>query len=126
VVETCLFPWNKDSLPTAEDIFTLFNINPEMHNNPFFDDKEPESEEEDDQVEEPEEGRGHVIWNTLGTSYSVDLKKANTFFDWFKPIFSTMVRIAIGCGAMNPVPCFIIAKLSPGWVGGVLTTLALT
>ena len=97
-----------------------------MHNNPFFDDKEPESEEEDDQVEEPEEGRGHVIWNTLGTSYSVDLKKANTFFDWFKPIFSTMVRIAIGCGAMNPVPCLIIAKLSPGWVGGVLTTLALT
>lgn len=97
-----------------------------MHNNPLFDDKEPESDEEDNEDENTEEGRGHICWNTLGTSYDVDLQKANTFFDWLKQIFSTMVRIAIGLGAMNPVPCFILAKLSPGWVGGVLTSLALT
>lgn len=128
-VETCLFPWNKDTLPTAKDISTLFHFNPEMLNdiNLLFDDKVPESDEEDDDDDEDsEEGRGHVKWNTLGTSYSVDLKKANTFFDWLKPIFSPMVRAAIGCDAMNPVPCFILAKLSPGLVGGVLTSLALT
>lgn len=122
-----MFPWNKETLPNAEDIFTLFQFNPEMHNNLLFGDKVPESDEEDDSdAEDSEEGRGHVRWNTLGTSYSVDLKKANTFFDWLKPIFFPMVRAAIGCDAMNPVPCFILAKLSPGLVGGVLTSLALT
>ena len=30
-IETCLFPWNKDAFPTAEDIFALYHFNPNMH-----------------------------------------------------------------------------------------------
>ena len=92
-----------------------------MQNNPLVDEEVPELEDEDEDDEE-----AHMSWNTLGTSYGVDVKKANAFFDWLKPIFTPMIRIAIGCDAMNPVPCFILAKLAPGWVGGVLTALALT
>ncbi|XP_078347421.1 uncharacterized protein LOC144632613 isoform X2 [Oculina patagonica] len=123
VVETCLFPWSKDTLPTAEDIITLFHFNPEMHRDPMVD-EEIEEEDEEDEDNDPEEA--NVSWNTLGTCYGVDVKKANTFFDWLKPIFTPMIRIGIGCDAMNPVPCFILAELAPGWVGGVLTSLALT
>ncbi|KAJ7340456.1 hypothetical protein OS493_003204 [Desmophyllum pertusum] len=35
VVETCLFPWTKDTLPTAEDVITCFRFNPEMHKDPM-------------------------------------------------------------------------------------------
>ena len=95
-----------------------------MHNNPLVDEEIAEPEDEDDEEEDSEEA--HVCWNTLGTCYGVDVQKANTFFDWMKPIFTPMIRIGIGCDAMNPVPCFILAKLAPGWVGGVLSSLALT
>ena len=77
-----------------------------------------EDEEEDDDDET-------VAWNTI-RSFVDDKQKAITFFDWLKNIFTPFFHIAIGCDKMNPVPCFILAKLAPGWVGGVLTSLALT
>lgn len=67
----------------------------------------------------------YVSWNTL-RSFSDDKQKAKTFFNWFKKTFTPFVRILIGCDKMNPVPFFILAQLSPGWVGGVLTSLTLT
>ena len=116
MVEVCLFPWNKDSLPTGEDISKLFHFNP-MCKYPFTDSEVPneDSDDEDDKAS----------WNTL-RSFSDDKEKAMIFFDWLKKVFIPFVRIVIGRGQMNPVPCFILAQLSPGWVGGVLTSLVLT
>ena len=65
--------------------------------------------------------RGHVSWNTLSTSYSVDIKKALHFFEWLKKIFSPCTRMGIGLEKMNPIPCFILTRIAPGWVGGILT-----
>lgn len=63
-----------------------------MYNNLLFGDKVLELDEEDDSdVEDFEEGCGYVRWNILGILYSVDLKKVNIFFDWFKLIFFLMV-----------------------------------
>lgn len=117
VVEVCLFPWNKDSLPTAEDIIKLFHFNPKMCEDPLTDSEVP-NEDGDDEDDE-------ASWNTL-RSFSDDKEKAMIFFDWLKIVFIPFVRIVIGCDKMNPVPCFILAQLSPGWVGGVLTSLVLT
>ena len=122
-VEVCLFPWSRDTLPTPEDILAIFQFHPEMHRDPMTD-----SEVMDMEIEEKEGDikRGHVLWNTLGTSYDVDLEKAIGFFEWMKKIFSSFIRIGIGCDQMNPVPCFILAQIAPRWAGGVLTSLALT
>ena len=68
---------------------------------------------------------GHPHWNTI-TSYHDDVTKAHTFFNWLGKLFSPMIQIGIGSEAMNPVPCFILAKLAPGWVGGVVTSLLCT
>ena len=37
VVEVCLFPWSKDTLPTIEDIITLFNFHPKLSEKPMVD-----------------------------------------------------------------------------------------
>ncbi|XP_078346773.1 uncharacterized protein LOC144632041 [Oculina patagonica] len=115
-VETCLFPWNKETLPTAEDVIALFHFNPEMHRYPMVN----EEIEKRDYYED-----GHPSWNTI-TSYSDDVKEAETFFNWLEKLFFPMIQIGIGCERMNPVPCFILAKLAPGWVGDVLTSLCCT
>lgn len=118
MVEVCLFPWTKDTLPNPEDIISLFHFNPEMSKDPLTDTEIPEEEDEDEDDES-------TSWNTI-TSFSDDKKKATAFFNWLKEIFNPFIRIAIGCESMNPVPCFMLAQLTPGWVGGVLTALALT
>lgn len=122
IVEVCLFPWNKESLPTAEDIISLFHFNPEMSKDPLVDTEVPDDDEDDD-----DEDSG-VSWNTLRTFQDDNdgKKKAVAFFKWLKTIFNPFIRIAIGCESMNPVPCFILAQIAPGWVGGILTSLALT
>lgn len=76
-----------------------------------------ESEDDDDDSK--------VEWNTI-RSFADDKQRAITFFDWLKKIFTPFFLTAIGSDQMNPVPCFILAQLAPGWVGGVLTSLALT
>lgn len=97
-----------------------------MYNNLLFGDNVLELDEEDDSdVEDFEEGRGYVRWNILGILYSVDLKKVNIFFDWFKLIFFLMVRVVIGCDVMNLVFCFILVKFFLGLVGGVFIFLVL-
>ena len=113
-----MFPWSKDTLPTAEDVITLFGFNSEMHSNPMVSE---EIVERDDEEEEDD----HATWNTI-TSYCDDATKAHTFFNWLGKLFTPMIQIGIGCEAMNPVPCLILAKLAPGWVGGVLTSLVCT
>ena len=65
--------------------------------------------------------KGHVRWNTLDTSYDVDIRKACSFFEWLQKIFSPCVRIGIGLESMNPIPCFILTHIAPGWVGGILS-----
>ena len=121
IVEVCLFPWNKESLPIAEDIISLFHFNPEMSEDPLVD--EDDGDEDDD-----DEDSGVLKWNTLRTFRDDDdgIKKAVAFFKWLQTIFNPFIRIAIGCESMNPVPCFILAQIAPGWVGGILTSLALT
>ena len=114
LIETCLFPWSKDSLPSAQDMMSMFHFNPEMHKNPM---------EETDIKGMKVEGdvKGHVRWNTLDTSYDVDIRKACSFFEWLQKIFSPCVRIGIGLESMNPIPCFILTHIAPGWVGGILS-----
>ena len=120
-VEVCLFPWSKENLPNAEDIITLFHFNPEMSKDPLVDNELPEDEDDEDDDD-------HVTsWNTLRALHDCGRKIEGTaFFDWLQKKFTPFVRIAIGCESMNPVPCFILAHVAPGWVGGVLTTLAKT
>ena len=72
-----------------------------------------------------DERENRVSWNTI-SSYSDDVTKARNFFDWLGKLFPPMIQVGIGCDRMNPVPCFILAKLAPGWVGGVLTSLTCT
>lgn len=126
-IEVCLFPWSKEALPTPDDILTMFNFHPEMHKHPMVN-NEIRTLKLVDSLEKSDDGiqRGHARWNTLGTSYDVDVKKACNFFGWLEKIFTPMTRICIGCEKMNPTPCFILAHLASGWVGGILSSLTLT
>ena len=65
---------SKEALPTPDDILSMFNFHPEMHKLPMVDNEITEleidpSKESDDGIQ-----RGYVRWNTLGTSYGVDIK----------------------------------------------------
>ena len=62
-----------------------------------------------------------VMWNTISTSHNVNVKKACRFFKWLAKIFSPMTRIEIGSQQVSPMPCFILAYIAPGWVGGILS-----
>ena len=77
MIETCLFRWNKDTLPTAENITTLFRFNPEMHP-VLMENNEIVQQGEDVQRAEAEE-EDCVSWNII-SSYSDDGTKARTFF----------------------------------------------
>jgi len=63
LIETCLFPWSKDTLPTPQDILSMFNFHPEMHKRPLVKNEirkmqvYPESESADG------ESRRHVEHN---------------------------------------------------------------
>ena len=76
LIETCLFPWSKDTLPTPQDILSMFNFHPEMHKRPLVKNEirkmqvSPESESADG------ESRGHVMWNIISTSHNVNVKKS--------------------------------------------------
>lgn len=126
LIEVCMFPWSKQTLPTSDDILSSFNFHPEMHKDPMV--KNEITALKIDSEKESEDGiqRGHVRWNTLQTAYDADVKKACDFFGWLENIFTPMTRICIGCERMNPTPCFILAHLAPGWVGGILSSLVLT
>ena len=87
-----------------------------MCNDPFIDSELPDDDDDDDDDRS---------WNTL-RAFGEKKIEATAFFNWLQKIFTPFIRIAIGCEAMNPVPCFILAHVAPGWVGGVLTSLALT
>ena len=66
------------------------------------------------------EKRNFLRWNTLQT-YKADPKLACRFYEWLEKIFSSMVRVGIGCHSMNPFPCFMLTHVAPGWVGGILS-----
>ena len=119
VVEVCLFPWSKDTLPTAKDIVPLFHFHPELRKKTL--EHTSLSDEEDDCDED--EG---MSWNGLRSFISDDKERAVNFFKWLKKIFTPFIYIGIGCDLMNPVVCFLLGHIAPGWVGGVLTSVVCT
>lgn len=104
----------------------MFNFHPAMHKNPML--KNEIKEMVVDSRGESADGKeiGHVKWNAIQTSYKADLKKARYFFEWLEKIFSPMIRVGIGCDQMNPIPCFLLTHISPGWVGGILSCATCT
>jgi len=126
LIETCLFPWSNDTLPTPQDILSMFNFHPEMHNHPMVKNKIGKMQVDRGSESADGESIGHVRWNTLSTSYKVDVKKACRFFEWLEKIFSPMTLMGIGCERMNPIPCLILAHIAPGWVGGILSCATCT
>ncbi|XP_078347388.1 uncharacterized protein LOC144632585 [Oculina patagonica] len=125
-IEVCLFPWSKEALPTPDDILSKFKFHPEMHKGLMVDNKIETLEVNTQQEESDGRLRVRATWNTLGTSCDIDIIKACDFFAWLEKIFTPMTRICIGHEKMNPTPCFILAHLAPGWVGGILSSLTLT
>lgn len=127
LIEVCLFPWSKDILPSAEDIFSMFNFHPEMHKHPMV--KNEIRKMEVDSTKQSSDGVeiGHVRWNTIQTSYNVDVQKACRFFEWLEKIFTPKMSLfGIGCDQMNPIPVFILTHIAPGWVGGILSCATCT
>ena len=119
VIEVCLFPWSKDTLPTPKDIITMFHFHPKLSNNPM--ESTTLSDDEDNYDQEDEIG-----WNGLRSFTEDDKQKAVNFFKWLKKIFTPFIYIGIGCDLMNPVACFLLGHIAPGWVGGVLTSVVCT
>ena len=119
VVEVCLFPWSKDTLPTAKDIVALFHFHPELRKKTL--ENTSLSDEEDDCDED--EG---MSWNGLRSFIRDDKERAVNFFKWLKKIFTPFIYVGIGCDLMNPVVCFLLGHIAPGWVGGVLTSVVCT
>ena len=75
VIEVCLFPWSKDTLPTPKDIITMFHFHPELSNNPM--ESTTLSDDEDNYDEEDDIG-----WNGLRSFTEDDKQKAVNFFKW--------------------------------------------
>ena len=79
-VEVCLFPWSKETLPTAEDVVNLFRFNPEIvaHCEMWEDaDIYTGCGEEDQDVVDNRTGGRFII-----ESYGDDKTKAITFVKW--------------------------------------------
>ena len=128
-IETCLFPWNKDTLPTAEDIFALYHFNPNMHEGLVEDHKYDTEEGEGGEDSDNECSDQGPSWMGIMGSGTHDAKEecsCTTFFNWLQKLFPRVVRIGVGAESMNPIPLFILAKIAPGWVGGVLTVMIYT
>ena len=124
VVEVCLFPWSKATLPTVEDIITLFNFHPKLSEKPMVDTSH--KKHDDDNDDDDDVLMRKLSCNSLRSFIKDDKHRAVNFFKWLRKIFTPFIYIGIGCDLMNPVACFLLGHIAPGWVGGVLTSVVCT
>ena len=86
VVEVCLFPWSKDTLPTIEDIITLFNFHPKLSEKPMVDTSHKKHDDDDVLMRK-------LSWNSLRSFIKDDKEKSVNFFKWLRKIFTPFIYI---------------------------------
>ena len=89
VVEVCLFPWSKDTLPTIEDIITLFNFHPKLSEKPMVDTSHKKHDDDDDD----DVLMRKLSWNSLRSFIKDDKEKSVNFFKWLRKIFTPFIYI---------------------------------
>ena len=127
VVEVCLFPWSKDTLPTIEDIITLFNFHPKLSEKPMVDTSHKKHDDDDDDDNDDDVLMRKLSWNSLRSFIKDDKEKSvNSLngLEKYSHLSFTLVRTRRDL--MNPVTCFLLGHVAPGWVGGVLKSLVCT
>ena len=97
VVEVCLFPWSKDTLPTIEDIITLFNFHPKLSEKPMVDTSHKKHDDDDDDDNDDDDDDDVLIrklsWNSLRSFIKDDKEKSVNFFKWLRKIFTPFIFI---------------------------------
>ena len=119
-----LIPWSKESLPRDDDIFDIFQFNPEMRSGcNTFDINGPTKLEPETLCDEYDESN-KIVWRCLAC-YRVTYD-AHEFFQFLRRFFCPAVEMCIACEVINPVPVFVLTKLAPGWVGGYMAGIICT
>eukprot|EP01001_Neometanema_parovale_P008915 NODE_5169_length_974_cov_46.391304_g4959_i0.p1 GENE.NODE_5169_length_974_cov_46.391304_g4959_i0~~NODE_5169_length_974_cov_46.391304_g4959_i0.p1 ORF type:complete len:291 (+),score=79.54 NODE_5169_length_974_cov_46.391304_g4959_i0:65-874(+) len=123
-IHPIIIRWTSDSPPSAQDMVTAFNINPEVakaahddaaDKNSFygtfgvFDTEEEEEEEESDNDEKDKN--------------DAELKK---FRSRVLALFTPSQVISIGDRKINPVVRLHLVNLAPGWWGGMIGSMMCT
>ncbi|XP_078593783.1 uncharacterized protein LOC144871778 isoform X1 [Branchiostoma floridae x Branchiostoma japonicum] len=115
-IDTCLFPWHHDGLPTAEELLETFHINPLLRDSVTYEKKKGDFG-----------GYNQLSHIFSSRSYSGEVMM---FYDSVQRLLcprneyiQVCVNVRDPTHMQCPSPVFILAFLSPGWVGGVMTGL---
>ncbi|XP_035665107.1 uncharacterized protein LOC118408408 [Branchiostoma floridae] len=115
-IDTCLFPWHHDGLPTAEELLETFHINPLLRDSVKYEKKKGDFG-----------GYNQLSHIFSSRSYSGEVMM---FYDSVQRLLcprneyiQVCVNVRDPTHMQCPSPVFILAFLSPGWVGGVMTGL---
>ena len=113
VVEVFLFPWSKDTLPTVEDIITLFNFHPKLSEKPMVDTSHKKHDDDNDDDDDDDDVlMRELSWNSLRSFIKDDKEKAMNFFKWLRKIFTPFIYIGTRRDLMNPVTCFLLGHVA--------------
>lgn len=140
---TVLFPWNQKNLPGAKTIVdNMFHFHPEILNDFKRSRKEegiikkdkciyhlPKPNADEDEVDDEDE-HDQCLNRIFGFGYSYEKGQNPTevdeFYSWLQSIMVPTITVYAGSDKMNPVGVFFVTKISPGWVGGALTSVIYT
>lgn len=110
-IDVILFPWDRDELPSQEEIMEIFHLNANLQ----LDVRVMRSE------------RNFADENELEKVFKCrrQLPHESSFFEILPKVLEGYVQVSVDyrgrSQTFRPCPVFILTQLSPGWCGGVLT-----
>ena len=87
----------QNTLPTIEDIITLFNFHPKLSEKPMVDTSHKKHDDDDDDDNDDDDDDDVVMrklsWNSLRSFIKDDKEKSVNFFKWLRKIFTPFIYI---------------------------------
>ncbi|XP_020619006.1 uncharacterized protein LOC110056803 [Orbicella faveolata] len=110
-VDTLLFHWENDKLPSQEEVMEIFHFNTNLQLDIRYERSEKNFAEE----------------NELDRVFKCrrQLPSESSFYETLPKVLDGFIKVHVDyqgrSQTFRPCPVFILTQLSPGWCGGVLT-----
>ena len=111
----------QNTLPTIEDIITLFNFHPKLSEKPMVDTSHKKHDDDDDDDNDDDDDdvlMRKLSWNSLRSFIKDDKEKSVNFFKWLRKIFTPFIYIGTYAPWFNESSyLFLVGTCCPrlGW-----------
>ena len=130
VLDVCLFPWPGDKLPTPGNVHEIFHVHEKIIS--LSDQSELVSHAEvltcpphNSESDEFNYDENIVSLRNTFSTVNKNEERENDLFRWLQKLFQPSLMFCSGKDTIYPQLYFHLTVLSPGWVGGIFTTIGL-